>query len=266
MSIDIQFSAYQLIIGDQFATKQNFDSLLPFHGSIEKYSDTNHFVEIEMLNDNFYWIYSEYGKTLPYANKVYNEYSQRQELNPRKSHHAELNKQIFCLYDIRDMVLYISNNKKKNFILSLFKDKLNEDVSLKSICNSIEDFLNSVKYITKIELVRRRNLMTLDADIFTSADDAFGLGTPTDAKLEINYQPTRITEKFKSILRIMRDKKQGAEIETFVCVGKDDSNFEAIFNLDSLQYKTDLKCSKDDYGMIDKNEVKMLIFKKISSK
>lgn len=266
MAVDVYFSAYMVIVGEEFAEKSDFDVLLPFNGVIEKYNDASHLIEVERLNDEFYWIYSEYGKTLPYVNKVYDEYNKRQEDNPRKSYHAELNKQIFCLYDVKDRVLYVSNNKKKNFVVSFLKEKLAKDVSLKSICNDIEDFLSVVKYITRVELVRRRNLMTLDADVFTASGDAFGLGTPSDARLEVNFQPAKITERFKAALRTMKAKKQGGEIDTFVCVGKDDANFEAIFNLDSLQYKTDLKCSKDDNGMIDKEEVKRMIFKKVSLK
>lgn len=264
--MDVSFSAYQLIIDDQFATRDNFNSLIKYNNSELLFSKVWHIVELEKIDDNFYWIYVEYGKSLPHSPVVFNENNRQKEKNPRAEFHAELNRQLFCLYDVQDMVLYMSNSKKKNFISSFISEKLHKEVILKSIVNNIDDFLATISHITKIELVRVRNLITLDADVFNTPTDVFGLGSPIDAKLEVNYSPTRTTEKFKKFLLDTIGKKQSGEIKSFVCIGQDESHFEAIFNLENMQYKTTLACEKDTNGMIDKDYVKYMIHKKIASK
>ena len=266
MAVNIQLSAFQLIVGEQFVCAEDFEALLKFSGNTEFFNNSWHYTEIEKIDPFFYWFYAEYGAPLPHAPKVFNELNGKQEKNPRSSYHAELSKQLFGIYDVQDMIFYLSNSKKKNFITNFLANKLNREVFIKSIVNSIDDFLNSAKNITNIKLIKRHNLITLDADIFQSADDVFGLVKPEDAELNVRYFPRPITEKFKLFLRKAKIMKERGEITTFVCIGQDDSKFESIFNLENMQYKTSLLCDNDINGMVNKDDVKIVMLNKIKNK
>lgn len=130
---------------------------------------------------------------------------------------------------------------------------------------SEEKFLSIVKTIETIKFTKRRNLITSTQHIFSEDIDYFGLGRPDQFNVECDFKGIPITKKFKAALSRVRKKTQQQEFENIICVGKDGSQMETIFNLDTLRHKISIQAQADHNGMYDPNEVKELIQKRISN-
>lgn len=98
---------------------------------------------------------------------------------------------------------------------------------------------------------------------FPSLNDLYGLGMPEDFTLEANFAKARLTDSFKEKLKQMVGWKNKCEADSLLCVGRDDKNFETIFNADSFIQKTSVDVSKDEQGLYDSTMVKQALIDKI---
>jgi hypothetical protein len=145
--------------------------------------------------------------------------------NPRTKSQAELNKQLFCLYDFKQHTFYISDGRKKGFLEEYLKHKLSKDIVIKRFFKSPEEFIEYVKTIENISFTSKNNLFSITNDMFSDPKDIFGLGQPENFKMDISYNGRKVTKNFKTKFLNLLSKKDNIEIQSLICIGKDDLIF-----------------------------------------
>ena len=245
---NIVFSALQLIVDEKVPVIDDFTEYQE-----EQYDTKDNIYKItaQKIDNTYYWIYMEYGGELPYGEKVFDKEKSEILNNPRTKNQAELNKQLFCLYDSELNTFYISNSKKKIFMQDYLKHKLSKDIIIKRFFKSPEEFIDYVKTIETISFTSKNNLFSVNNDLFNNSQDIFGLGQPKNFKMNIDYSGRKVTEKFKTMFPNLLSRKENNEIESLVCIGKDDNNVEAIFDISSFTQTIPLNLRKDELGRYD---------------
>lgn len=249
---NLTFSAFQLIIDEKVP------NIIDFTEYKEEQYDTKDNIyraTTQKIDNAFYWIYMEYGGELPYGEKVYDKEKSEILDNPRTKSQAELNKQLFCLYDFEQHTFYISDSRKKGFLEEYLKQKLSKDILIKRFFKSPQEFLEYVQTIESISFTSKNNLFSLNNDMFSDPKDIFDLGQPENFKMDIEYNGRKVTENFKTKFFDLLSKKDNSEIQSLVCIGKDDNKVEAIFDISSFMQTVPLGLKKDDFGRYEQNVV-----------
>ena len=137
---------------------------------------------------------------------------------------------------------------------------------IKNFFKNVDEFIEQIKSVEKVKFVARRNLFTVQGSImkiFPSPNDLFGLGMPEDFTLEANFNRAELTNAFIGHLKKMVDWKNNCEADSLICVGRDDKNFETVFNADSFIRKLSVEAAKDDQGLYNPTMVKQALISKI---
>jgi hypothetical protein len=249
---NLTFSAFQLIIDEKVP---NIIDFMEYKEEQYDTKDNIYRVTTQKIDNIYYWIYMEYGGELPYGEKVYDKEKSEILNNPRTKSQAELNKQLFCLYDFEQHTFYVSDGRKKGFLEEYLKYKLSKDIVIKRFFKSPEQFLEYVKTIESISFTSKYNLFSNLKDIFGEPNDIFGLGQPENFKMDIAYNERKVTESFKTKFFNLLSKKDNSEIQSLVCIGKDDNKVEAIFDISSFMQTVLLSLKKDELGRYEENLV-----------
>ena len=267
--MNLEFSDFYFIISGNAPSVK--DLKLVFDEVEDKYSseDTHYVISKENINDEYFWLYARYGNPLPHPDTVYNARQEQEEDNPRSTDQIELAKQLFALYCINSNTLYLSSRIKKSWVEEYLKAKLNQDVAIKNFFKNVDEFIQQLNSIEKVKFVAKRNLFTLQGSImkiFPSPNDLFGLGMPEDFTLEANFNRVKLTDAFIDHLKKMVDWKNNCEADSLICVGRDDKNFETVFNADSFIKKLSVEATKDGQGFYDPAVIKQALLSKIREK
>ena len=264
--MSIEFSTWHLVIGDKRPSAEGLKQVYDIAKENYTDKDTYYLISNENQNDKFFWLYTRYGKSLPYSNTVYNTKVESVENNPRSTHQIEPYRQFFALYCIQTQTLYLSSSKKKSWFEGYLNTKLNQDVVIKAFYNNVDEFIQKIKSVEKVKLVVKRNLISSDVEfmeIIANPKDFYGLGIPNDFTLEANFTNAKLTKAFTSILNKMVIWKNRNEADSLLCIGRDDKNFETIFKADSFIQKINVEANKDDQGLYNPSNVKQALIKKI---
>ena len=73
--------------------------------------------------------------------------------------------------------------------------------------------------------------------------------------MDITYNGRKVTENFKRKFFHLLSKKDNSEIQSLVCIGKDDNKMEAIFDISSFTQTVPLSLKKDELGRYEQNIV-----------
>lgn len=261
--MDLTFSAFQLIIGTSPPSLENFQIIE------EEQYDTKDFtykINAEKFDNRFFWLYARYGKALPYSNEVVDRETEETIDNPRQKNHVELNQQLFVLFDVSTQHLYISNGKKKSFLEEYLKFKLSKDITIKMFFLNPKEFIEKIKTIDRVSFTAKHNLFSENSGLFEDTKDIFGLGQPKDFRIDINYDSKSKTDKFIQFFESFLAKNTNQEIHSLVCIGKDDTNIESIFDINSYIQKRTLNLKKDSEGLYDATLVKNTLIDMITGK
>ena len=237
MQKNLTFSIHTLIVNsgrDGDFTLNNFSSIqnqtTDFIEKNEK-KDSLKKVEKKVIGDRFICICTTMGKRKPYSSTVINLDTEEEYDNPKKDHEVELNDKFFALVDILKQRLFISDLRRRDSFCEWLKEKLNkEEIYTKSILKE-KDFLEKIKEINQInffitpDLFNKDNQKTLDKKLI---EDIWGYEAD-NAKLTLNYNQKRVNGNILSKLKEIFAKK--SDFNNISIVGKNDKNFESIFNL-----------------------------------
>jgi len=266
--MSLEFSSLHTLFGSESPTidelKKIFDD--PTEESFSS-RDTYYLISKSNIDNEYFWAYARYGKSLPYSPTVYNTEEQVEENNPRTNIQIETDKQLFALYSIKERIFYVSSAKKKALFEDFFKEKLNKDVTIKAFYKDVDAFIEKLKSVEKVKLVAKSNLFNSEGeilDIFPNPKNLYGLGVPDDFCVEANFNRVHPTRGFIDALKKMAGWKQNLEVDALVCIGRDDNNFETIFNSDSFIRKIAIAAGKDERGMYDPNIVMNALIEKLT--
>ena len=264
--MDLEFSALHLIIGETSPSLENQNAV--FDKSEDQFTlrDSHYLINFSIIDDEYYWFDARYGKSFPYTPTVFNTSKRKEEANPRKTVQIETDKQLFGLYSIKLKTLYLSNTKKISLVESYLKSKLATDVSIKMFFKDVDEFIKHIQTIDKLKFVVKSNLFSVDGgifNIFPNPKDMYGLGMPDSLGVEANFTKAKKTEQFVKFLKQMVTWRNAYEADSLVCVGRDDKNFETIFNASSFVQKITVSGLKDELGMYDSSDVLYALIRRI---
>lgn len=262
MSDYVSFSSFQLLVGSNLPTKDFLESVFESNLINMEYEGAWHRIECEIIEDRFYWFYSNFGKVMPHRNIIIDTSTQQELQNPRTEEQIEPNDQFFAVYDSEASIFYISNLKKKSFITSFLKDFSDQEIFIKNIYKSIDEFLGIIKSLENIKFTGERDLFSRDGDLFTPLKNIFGYGEPEVFSIEAKYcTPMKDTLK-REILRLAGYQGSG-DLKTLVCIGKDEQGFETVFNTNNFINKISIQLQKDSQSLFLPEEVKEQVVKKL---
>ena len=266
--MSITFSTLMLRVNDEPATLDELNSI--FTDSPDSYtSDETHYsFEKEILKDRYFWMQIEYGSPNPYPDMVLNTIDRTKEKNLRSKDQAEMNSQLFLLYDANDpeCTLYLSNASKKFLVENYLNKRMKGDVVVKNIYINFEKFVKEIETIEEVRWVTRKNVLNLNrdlSDVFLEINDLFGGYVPTETDIRI-----KIMSPIDSSLENMRKInifKKNIEATNMVCVGRDDKKVEKVLNHNNYIQKIVVDINKNKKGFYDPASVQQELIKKIEA-
>ena len=255
MASEISFTTMELYVNEQEPSESFFRKIQDSAPPTYEVEDTYHIIKCEYLADSeAFWFTSCYGNPLPYNEQVYNASTAAFEANPREKDQVEPRQQLFALYSFRQKELFISNSKKKNLMQDIFSAYSGvENVIIRKIYADIDSFLNSLRSVSAIRMVTKRDLLSEDNDIFRASRDMFGLDDPDQLEIKMHFGRVKPTSKFRSFFKKL---SQAGYSKRLVCVGTDDDMLESIFNSGKIEDRITIFVQPNQDGMQDAEKVK----------
>lgn len=260
----IKFSEHNLINDSGVILKADAFKQLPSECLITDEEGTSGVAEIENA-DSFLWIYAKCGRNKPYSKEVLNVKTSLKEDNPRSQDQAELRTQYFFIYDYDSGAAYLSGGT--NFFKALLRKHVS-DMKFRNVYKSREEFLSSLRKVSKVRMVAKENLFSKNDTIFSIPGNELGLGDPTQLKLDIKFPHVKPTEGFFAFIK--EKLANGCEtgvISSLVVAGdceEGDRLVESTFNLKKIESSIVVSAQKDDSGLFDPKYVKEQLLLKIS--
>lgn len=155
---------------------------------------------------------------------------------------------------------------KKGMLQHYLELVLGKEVAIKNYYKPIDELMEVMKNIHRVEFVAKDDLVSRAAGFFDIVDmeeDSFGLGVPEQFSLSLDFHSTRITENIINHLSKWADWRNARVLEKFVCVGKDDEGFETVYNVESFIRKWTIDVDKDDNWIYDQDTVRDNLVKKV---
>ena len=246
---DLYFSSHQLIIGNgPTINKEALNKIFKEERVIFEYKKNYHIVETSVVDDRFFWIYSNYGKPLPRTNHIIDTETHEKTDNPRKKEQIEPKEQLFAIYDDVSRVFYISDQRQRSFLEDFLKHKAENDVVIKNQYKNVDEFLDEITSVETISFTGFNDLFSTGGDLMTPLKNIFGYAEPAEFYIKAKYSVKKndlITNWIKSLF----GKKESAKLKTLVCIGRDDSGMEKIFNTSSFINKIGILTEKDDQSL-----------------
>lgn len=249
----LEFKIHTLHINDKKFEISNFDSIqdenreIPTDPSTKQVIDKIVISTKRILEDRFVAIYFHQGSQFPYSKTVIDIDSANPELaeetNPRPSKKIEIDRQSFVLIDVNKRKIYIAKSNREE-ILKWLEENLEGEIVIKLIISK-EQFISQLKSLGTISFSATNNLFSPIEGILskTLVQDMLGYGAE-EAKIEYKYQKNYpIDQKIKNLLGTLFNHKD--EFKDLIITGRNDENFESIFNLKEIAHKITIKACLD---------------------
>jgi len=257
MTDSVTFSSFELTVGGAFPNDVFLNKAFSPDKENTSFDQELHQIERDIIDERFYWFYSNYGKAMPHRDIVVDTQSLEESENPRTSQQVEPNKQLFAIYDKDSTLFYISNIQKKSLLEEYLKGHTDEEVIIKNVYKNISEFIDEISSLESIKFTGSRDLLNREGDLFQQLRDIFGYGEPEEFSIEAKYR-TSMTDVIKrEIMRLagyQGSNKQ--DIKTLVCIGKNERGFERVFNTNSFINKIPIPLQKDTQLLFPPEEVK----------
>lgn len=264
----VNFSSLHFIVDDE--SPQLEDLKILFSGNEETISsetkDTYYLVSKEIVDDKYFWASVKHGNTQPYTKEVLNTKNEELEKNPKKAYQIEPKSQFFILYSFDEKILYLSNTKKKGVLEEYCCKKLKKSVYIKNFYKSVDEFIAQLQSVEKVKFVGKRSLFSRDSkmmQIFPEPKDLYGLGEPEAFVLEAYFNHASVTEKFIRKFKTLKKWTDECQADELVCIGKDDSNIENIFNVSSFIKKVSVYAEKNKNGILNPEDIKLKLLQEL---
>lgn len=266
---DLTFHRCLLYNSENLFSKSDCEKIVSYSKGLEKnifkYRNMPHEIHSSIDETNHcIWIYLKSGNSLPYDDTVINIETNEKTANPRQITQVELRHQYFALYDYTQKALYLSTLKTIGIFENFFKKAIGEEnITIKKVLKDFNDMLRSFKSIKSIRLVAKNGLFVQTNNLFQGITDAFGLGIPGQYKIDVDFGYASLSELAIGKLREINQKRLGGEIDTFICVGRDDTGLDGVFNMDTFTSSIRVKAAHDENGMFQDFEVKRELIKQL---
>lgn len=223
--------------------------------------DDGSFYDVEIENtDEYLWLYFQFGNTSPRSETVTNVDTGEQFENQRKENEAELLNQLFVMYSYTRQTLYVSNTKKIKLLQQFLKDKTNKDIEIKHFFKSPEEMIELLSNVNSIKFTSASNLFSQDSPERKALVDLTGTDAPETFTIEATYK----AHKIKNFIRNLIQKRQNCQIQNLIICGRDTSDMELVYNIDTLTNKIEVFCNRQEKtGMFEADEVKYSLLNRL---
>lgn len=248
----IVFSGTFLSINDKPINIADFEKHIP--------EDTYSIIESKRVHvysyvyqDNYLKITCGDGSAMPRNPKVYDVETKQAIPNPRQPNHAET-RETFGLIDFETGFLWLSDSRKRNFLLDFFRAKLDKNALI--VSKDVYDEQLFIEVLKKLDYIK----LSAVPDLFSQsgllteklAEEINGYGAAS-AQLRFHYQSkiveATLIEKIKGIFKYKN------HLNGVVIAGRDCNNLGMLFNAEGFSRKIEFKALVDENEMFFPNEV-----------
>lgn len=231
-----------------------------------KYESRNevYLIERKCVENRYLWMYCQYDNSKLYGEVVLDTQKEKQHKNTRKKNEIELRKQLFVIIDSETHLVYISDIAKKGMVKDYLSEELKENVIIKNVYSSLDEFQDAIKCLKKLKFTQHRNIFNLlgNESIFMQQVSELGLDMPEKITMQIEY-PNTLIGSLKNGLQSLKQKREEGYFEDIVLIGVDDSGIEQSFDFSSVVKKIEILPQKNENERYDKDEVERCFFEKI---
>ncbi len=258
----VSFSSFELIAGDEVPDKAYLDNAFAQDSHEVNHGDSSHIINCKVIEDRFYWLYSNFGKTMPHPHIVVDSQLFTKHQNLRTENQFEPTKQLFAIYDIQSTLFYISNLLQKKFIEHFLKDVAGKEVVIKEVYKTVNDFIEAIQSISKIQFTGSRDLINQNSDLHQRVRNVYGYDEPDHFSIEARWERP-MSDRLKDTLRGFAQHQKDGDIKTLVCIGKDDRGLSTVFNTNSFIKKIDIPIQRDEQSLFPPDVVENQIILKL---
>lgn len=266
---DLTFHRCLLYNADELFDKSDCEKVVSYSRDLENHIFTYRKISHEIYtsideSNHCMWIYLKSGNSLPYNDTVVNIETNEKMANPRQINQAELRHQYFALYDYSQKSLYLSSLKIISTLRYFFDQAIGlQQITIKKIVKDFNDVLKTFKSIKSVRLIAKNSLFAQTNNLFQCVSDTFGLGIPGQYKIDVDFHYASLTEWATGKLRELNEKRLCGEIDNFICVGRDDTGLDSVFNMDTFTSSVTIKSDHDENGMYNDFEIKKELIKQL---
>ena len=261
----MKFRAMMLYIDDEFPTKAVFEKLSQVGNEFHRKNNLLFSVDHGFIGENRYWMYFQYDNENLYTDMVVDTIDNETKSNPRPKNQVELRQQLFACYDLERNLLYVSDYTKNSSIKGYLEEMLQKSVSIKNVIKSLDEFVETVRYLKSVTFAQRRSLFTTTEDsIFKKQADLYGLDLPERSKLKVDYghSPVGVV---RATLQNWGMKRDSGEFDEVFVVGVDDEGFENSFNFSTMLSTIEIDLSRDENYRYNPDSVRLLLLEKLGA-
>lgn len=261
--VPLSFTAQEVYFNDAPPKREDFEEIEEiFHGHKQYEDNLIYYTISTKLTDTYFWLSASYGSPNPRPTEILNTDDFSTSANPRNSNEVEQREQLFLIITFCDSSMYISNIRQKGFIKKLFEEKLKKNVIIKDIFKSIEEFYNVIRQIDKICFTsKKRDLFSKIGDINQVLSDNYGMEEPDEFSVEAKYSRPLTSRIRNTIKKLMRDD----QLKKIIIKGRDDDNFEKVFNNDTFTQKLIICLEKSENGLFNDIMVRDAVLDKLGT-
>lgn len=243
---------------------KDFDKIETFFSTKYSFEDLIYDIFINKIENNYIWFYATYGNPNPCPKNLYDTSKDEYLDNSRTKNQVEMRNQLFALYDFQNKIFYCSNSKKKGFFENLLKKLLNLEIKIHNIYINIDEFEKRIAKLSSITFSSTDNFLTQNSKLKNTFKDYLNLDADIDFKIEINAKHGSFAN-FTNIFKRLKDAKNQLELENLSLVGKNDNEFEEVFNDGSFIKKFEQYFKENDEGLISSDDVQLYLINRIKN-
>ncbi|MCQ2224201.1 MAG: hypothetical protein MJZ14_00565 [Paludibacteraceae bacterium] len=259
----IEFNLMQIIVENEKSVERFVNPNKEMFDVIDRtsYSLDGTYYDVKYENqDEYLWLYFNYGKSFPRNDKIINVGTGEERDNSREVDEAELLGQLFVCYSYKKQLLYISSIKKKTVVESFLKENIGLNIEVKSFYKNKEEFISVLDKVDKIRFTQANNLFAQNSKQRQALIDLTGTDAPESFTIEASYN----SHKLDGFLNTLFNCHEQSQIDALVICGRDESNMSFVYNLDSFCKKIEILVEKDDSGLYNPDSVKQSLLNNIS--
>lgn len=261
----MKFHAMMLYIDDEFPTRAVFEKLSQVGSEFHRKNNLLFSVDHGFIGENRYWMYFQYDNENLYTDMVVDTIDNETKSNPRPKSQVELRQQLFACYDLERNLLYVSDYTKKSSIKDYLEEMLQKTVVIKNVIKSLDEFVETVKYLKSVTFTQRRSLFTSEeGSLFRKQANLYGLDIPERSKLKFDYGPSPVG-LVKTTLQNWGMRRDSDEFEEILVVGVDDEGVESSFNFSTMLSTIEIALSRDENYRYDPDSVRLLLLEKLGA-
>lgn len=218
-------------------------------------------IEMEILEDRFFWMSCDYDNAKQFRNYVVNQNTGKKEPNPRSKAQIEPRQQFFACYDCQKHFLHLNDMDRRSFLQKYLSDTLQKEFIINNIYSSVGDFCDRIKTIRGFRYTQIDNFFGRGSDLFKQIGGIWGHDLPSKVQLKVSYGDIPIHEGGRGIVDILTNHRE--EFEDIIIIGCDDKGMEQTFDFSSVLKHLTIRPTKDENEHFDPMEVQNLLLNEL---